>query len=109
MKAGRSYGLSPVNVVALILKDLVRLYLQESMDKAKSALQDLQAPGRGVTPAHPGGGGAAAHGGYNYTRLHRPRVPVPMETCALAQQTQSKRDIQVGTVLYCVSTIPPHF
>ena len=37
---------------------------------------------------------------YNISRVNRVKVAVPMETCAIAQQTPTKRDVQVGLRLF---------
>lgn len=77
----------------------------------KDALKGIQnAIGQGATPgpdsvagvqAPPG---AVVVPGYNMTRVKRVKVAVPLETCAVAQQTPSKRDVQVGLSLLALSS-----
>ena len=69
----------------------------------KDALKGIQSALVVGQTAKPGGTGglhsAAVMPIYNITRVKRVKVAVPLETCAIAQQTVSKRDVQVGLPL----------
>ena len=80
------------------------LSFQDSVAQGtKDALKGIQSALVVGQTAKPGGTGglnsAAVMPIYNITRVKRVKVAVPLETCAIGQQTVSKRDVQVGLPL----------